>query len=78
MLITKECNNTKRTSLLGRIKDIKDTSFSVYVLKNEANRYLLYHEKQRINPSTPINVDYDSLLYYFDDHESYDRAQMLL
>ena len=31
-----------------------------------------------MNPSTPINVNYESLKSYFDDNQSDDRAQKLL
>ena len=50
----------------------------IEVLKHVTNRYLFYHRKLRRNPSIPIYVNYESLKSYFEDHQSYDRAQKSL
>ena len=57
MVFTKECNNAKHTSLLGRVEEIEDKYFSIEVLKHGSNRYLRSHIKLKINPSNPIIVE---------------------
>ena len=60
------------------MEEIEDKYFSIEVLKNGSNRHLRYNRKPRINPSNPIIVDYKSPKSYFEDHQSYDRAQKSL